>query len=213
MVRKQRTKRRFFISLVLVAGVIFIGVATWNLLPSQSPTHTIEASVPVDDPFHVPIHTKTKAPASATLPPANAPEEADISAGNPYRDAGIYYPKEFEAFFKKLQQMVQEENHEAVADLLRFPLRVNDSGKNYKNATREEFLNQYDEIMTTRVKTALINQKAEDLFVNDRGVMVGRGEIWINEVVHTDEDQQLVQDVDGNQHPIFTINAINEITD
>jgi len=52
----------------------------------------------------------------------------------------------------------------------------------HKTAIRsaEAFLKNYDAIMTPAIIGVIKAQKYEDLFVNDQGVMFGRGEAWVD---------------------------------
>ena len=47
-------------------------------------------------------------------------------------------------------------------------------------ATKPEFIDNYDEIMTPPVRKAIVEQKVANLFVNWQGVMVGNGEAWLS---------------------------------
>ena len=48
----------------------------------------------------------------------------------------------------------------------------------YRDATA---LN-YTRVFTPEVKAAVSAAKADDLFARDQGVMIGNGEIWMNEI-------------------------------
>ncbi|WP_052676052.1 stalk domain-containing protein [Paenibacillus sp. IHBB 10380] len=99
---------------------------------------------------------------------------------NRYEVAGIEYPQEFEAFFSKVQKRVADGDKAGVADLVHYPLNVNSNGKTAVIKTKQQFINEYDQIMTDKVQKALKNQEVQNTFVNYQGVMVGDGEIWFN---------------------------------
>ena len=107
-------------------------------------------------------------------------------APNRYAVAGIENAAEFEKTFADVQAAVAANARSKVADHILYPLRVNGwtdevKGKGAVNFdTRQEVLDNYDEIFTPQVKAALAKQKVAELFVNWQGVMVGNGEIWLS---------------------------------
>jgi hypothetical protein len=108
------------------------------------------------------------------------------SVPNRYSVAGIEDAAEFEKTFAAVQAAVAVNARSKVADHILYPLRVNGwkdevKGKGtVKFDTRQEVLDNYDEIFTPQIKTALAKQKVAELFVNWQGVMVGNGEIWLS---------------------------------
>jgi hypothetical protein len=97
-----------------------------------------------------------------------------------YSVAGIKKPKDFEDFYKKLQNAVKVGSKEEVADCITYPFHLYELGKIRETyATKEAFLANYDAIFNEKVKNAFINQDVKDTFINYQGVMVGRGEIWL----------------------------------
>ncbi|MDP4579391.1 MAG: hypothetical protein NWS66_05780 [Saprospiraceae bacterium] len=80
-----------------------------------------------------------------------------------------------------------------------YPIKVRISEKSsvvLKN--KNQFLLQYDKIFTTAFKSKLNNTFSHNLFNNYQGVMIGNGEIWINNTLNASEAK-----------PIFQIIAIN----
>lgn len=100
---------------------------------------------------------------------------------NPYEVAGIGNPIVFEHNFSLLQKDVKEGKKAEAADLMVYPLRVNDKGTTTEIKTKKEFIAKYDKIMTAKVKKALLAQKVDQLFVNWKGVMIGNGELWMGQ--------------------------------
>lgn len=100
---------------------------------------------------------------------------------NNYEVAGIDNPLEFNKTFLIIKKIVANNNKKALANYIFYPLKVNSSNNKNIIKTKEEFIAQYDTIFTPKIKTALTNQKIEDLFVNYQGVMVKDGEIWLKE--------------------------------
>ena len=84
-------------------------------------------------------------------------------------------------FFERLKQAILSGNRLAVSKMMRYPLKANISDHRCKSvASPEEFLQHYDEIINKSVVKAIRDQEFSKLFINSRGIMVGRGEFWIN---------------------------------
>jgi hypothetical protein len=104
---------------------------------------------------------------------------------NRYSVAGIDNAVEFEETFHLLQDLVSKEDKKAVAEYVAYPIKVMINGTKTELLDEATFIKNYDSIMTKEVIDALLNQKAEDMFVNYKGVMVGQGEIWFNKIEGT----------------------------
>lgn len=104
--------------------------------------------------------------------------QSDTITGNRYWIAGIDNPAAFESTFRKIQQLVREEDKDAVAEYIHYPINVTIDGVKREIRDKGAFIANYEKIMTLQVKQAFINQKVEETFVNYQGVMVGNGEIW-----------------------------------
>ncbi|TVX93630.1 hypothetical protein [Paenibacillus agilis] len=100
---------------------------------------------------------------------------------NPYEVAGIDDPAAFVQFLSDLKKEVAANNKKAVAGMIDYPLNVNKNGKTTKIKTKQQFIKQYNKIMTKEVKQKLLAQKADRVFVNAEGVMIGDGEMWISQ--------------------------------
>jgi len=85
-----------------------------------------------------------------------------------------------------LQTAVSNNDRNAVADRIAFPLSTNLAHKRSK-ASREQFLLHYDEIVNAKVRGAIANARFRShddhacVFWNAQGVMLGDGEVWIND--------------------------------
>lgn len=99
--------------------------------------------------------------------------------------AGIADPAAFVQGFKRLQMDVAQGNHAKVAAFVAYPLHVYTGGKKQTVANAQAFVRHYDAIMTTKVKAAIATQQVNQLFVNSEGVMVGNGEVWLTQSVHS----------------------------
>jgi hypothetical protein len=83
---------------------------------------------------------------------------------------------EAQSFLAKLQLAVQGNDARGVASMTRFPLTVNGRpGPRDPAQFAAAFLTIYNE----RVRAAVSHARVQDLFVSDRGVMIGSGQLWI----------------------------------
>lgn len=90
-------------------------------------------------------------------------------------DAGQY-----ERVFTQLQQGVASGDHAAVSKLMRYPLRVDVAGGKREVADAAAFQREYDRIVTAPVARAIAAQSFATVFVNQQGVMIGNGQVWLN---------------------------------
>jgi hypothetical protein len=110
---------------------------------------------------------------------ASGPARAD----NPYAVAGISDAAHVTQFLARLKQAMAADDHAAIAAIVKYPLTVHSlAGRRttYRNATALSA--NYTRVFTPEVKAAVAAAKPDDLFVRDQGVMIGNGEIWMNEV-------------------------------
>lgn len=104
-----------------------------------------------------------------------------------------------EEFVSDAKKAISKGDKIWLAANLFYPLKVRISEKSsvvLKN--KNQFLLQYDKIFTTAFKSKLNNTFSHNLFNNYQGVMIGDGEIWINNTLNASEAK-----------PIFQIFAIN----
>ena len=84
------------------------------------------------------------------------------------------------AFFSALQDAVRNRDAETFSKLTGFPLRAAVGTGERILRTPEELQMAYDQVVCERVRTVVLDQDFNALFVNWKGVMIGRGEIWFN---------------------------------
>jgi hypothetical protein len=84
-------------------------------------------------------------------------------------------------FLSRLQSAVRANSKRAIVGLVGLPLRVNfdDGAKTYQD--RKSIERDFDLIFTPRVRQAILNQRADGLFTNYQGAMIGDGEVWFDE--------------------------------
>lgn len=85
-------------------------------------------------------------------------------------------------FLCQLQKATSANDKRAVSLMIYYPLNIIVEGHKNRIRSKSALVNRYDEIFTPKVKSAIVNQKPEKLFVNSTGFMIGRGELWFDEI-------------------------------
>lgn len=86
------------------------------------------------------------------------------------------------AFTQKLQAAVTARQPAAVADLVSFPLRVNQEQRKPRSVSRAQFVASYNTLFTPHMTAVVVAQDPHALFQNSSGAMFGNGEVWLAEV-------------------------------
>lgn len=139
--------------------------------PIATETPAAEAPAPATEaaPAETPAPVTEAAPSEAAPPETAAPAAAT--------DAAAAVP----VFLSTLQAAVAADNRAAVAALVRYPLTTYDNGvATAEYADAAALLAAYDALFTPAVKDAIARATPETLFTNIDGVMIGNGEIWID---------------------------------
>ncbi|MBE5253852.1 MAG: hypothetical protein QRY16_15875 [Enterobacterales bacterium endosymbiont of Blomia tropicalis] len=110
---------------------------------------------------------------------ANTTAEVDQQIESLLGDHQAYHD-----FLNALQHAVASNDKAAVASLVEYPITINKK----KITTSSAFIKNYDNILNSNVKKAIANQKYEDLFVRDQGIMIGDGQVWASGICQ-DSDQ------------------------
>jgi hypothetical protein len=85
-------------------------------------------------------------------------------------------------FVDSLKAAVGREDRAAVAALVDYPLSTTLDGGAVTIANADEFVSRYDALVNERVRAAILDADVDRLFVNYRGVRIGRGEAWFGGV-------------------------------
>ncbi|WP_099495489.1 hypothetical protein [Stenotrophomonas maltophilia] len=113
------------------------------------------------------------AAAAPAVPEAEAPaEDARARIESLLGDAA-----QFEKVFNAFKAAVVGGDRAAVVEQVRFPLNISD-GK--KITGPGEFQRNYEKIITPAVVKAVSEQDFGKAFVNQQGVMIGSGQVWLN---------------------------------
>ncbi len=113
------------------------------------------------------------AAAAPAVPEAEAPaEDARARIESLLGDAA-----QFEKVFNAFKTAVVGGDRAAVVEQVRFPLNISD-GK--KITGPGEFQRNYEKIITPAVVKAVSEQDFGKAFVNQQGVMIGSGQVWLS---------------------------------
>ena len=112
------------------------------------------------------------APADASSPVEPAADDARARIETLLGDAAQY-----EKVFNAFKTAVVAGDRPAVVEEVRFPLNIS-GGK--KITGPGEFQRNYEKIITPAVVKAVSAQEFGNVFVNQQGVMIGDGQVWLN---------------------------------
>lgn len=133
---------------------------------------------------------KADATAANGAAPA-APSSPGDDAVNKSIDDVLGDHSKYEPVIHAFQQAVASGDKQGVAALVDYPISVNIDGKATSIKDAASFVADYDKFMSPAMTKAISGQKYADLFVNDKGVMFGNGEAWINGVCGDDACKQM----------------------
>ena len=115
------------------------------------------------------------APDAAAAPAA--PTSAATSDVRQRIDQVLGDAAQYEAVFNAFQKAVNGGDRAAVVEEVRFPLNIANGAK---ITGPGEFQRNYERILTPAVRKAIAAQKFDDVMVNQQGVMIGDGQVWLN---------------------------------
>ncbi|HEL3258752.1 TPA: hypothetical protein UMF52_004100 [Stenotrophomonas maltophilia] len=118
-------------------------------------------------------------PAAETAAPAAEPAAADAPAEDARAriETLLGDAAQYEKVFNAFNTAVVGGDRAAVVEEVRFPLNIA-GGK--KITGPGEFQRNYEKIITPAVVKAVSGQDFGKVFVNQQGVMIGDGQVWLN---------------------------------
>ena len=90
-----------------------------------------------------------------------------------WENAGVSDPIAMKKFIRKLQVWVRDNQVDSISGYLKYPMR----NPGIKDKT--DFKLNYRDYFTDGVKTALADQRLNQVFRNEQGAMIGQGQIWL----------------------------------
>ncbi len=85
-------------------------------------------------------------------------------------------------FLTSLQEESANKRWPAIAARISYPIKVRVGGHRIQIHNPAEFIAHAEELLTPKVVAAIAHQTYASLFANDRGVMIGDGEVWFSAV-------------------------------
>ena len=122
--------------------------------------------------------TPAAEPAKAAAEPAGAaPAEVPAEDARARIETLLGDAAQYEKVFNAFRTAVVGGDRAAVVEEVRFPLNIS-GGK--KITGPGEFQRNYEKIITPAVVKAVSGQDFGKVFVNQQGVMIGDGQVWLN---------------------------------
>jgi hypothetical protein len=100
---------------------------------------------------------------------------------------------EVEVFLQTLKDAVARGDARVIASMVAYPITVSIDGEPVSVKTPEAFVANYPDIMSEPIKQAVEKAQSDRLFVNYRGVRLGRGEVWFGGVYKDDQEAYQVK--------------------
>lgn len=119
--------------------------------------------------------------ALAATGPALANDSGQLD--DPYAAAGISDPTHVTQFLARLKQAMAASDRAAVTAMVNYPLHVYAPGRDptiYRDAATLRA--GYARVFTPEVTAVIAAATPGSLFIRDQGVMIGNGQVWMNEV-------------------------------
>jgi hypothetical protein len=113
-----------------------------------------------------------------TLTPDDLRDDSVFSDGTrpvSWENAGISDPPAVKRFIRKLKVWVRDNQVDSISGYLIYPMR------NPGIKDKSDFKLNYRDYITDQVKTAIADQRLNQVFRNEQGVMIGQGQMWIRE--------------------------------
>jgi hypothetical protein len=87
-----------------------------------------------------------------------------------------------EQFLASLKADCADKRWPAIAAKIAYPLKTRIAGRSVTIRNPSEFIAHSEDLLTPKVVAAIERQAYASLFSNDRGVMIGDGEVWFSGV-------------------------------
>ena len=119
---------------------------------------------------------------ACTLPGAIAPLQAQDRTTSESIQFLLGDSTEYREAITAFQEAVIAHDAAGVAALVSYPIPVRIGGAKRTIKTPAKFIAKYDSIVTPAIAAAVQDEPYGDMMVNAKGVMLGRGEVWISGV-------------------------------
>ena len=85
-----------------------------------------------------------------------------------------------EQFWRDLQNSVVVDDRARVVEMVGFPIKINADGRSRTLRNKNQLLAYYNVAFDAKLGGFIAKQKVSELSCNRKGIMIGRGEIWIS---------------------------------
>ncbi|MDI2112962.1 hypothetical protein [Commensalibacter nepenthis] len=86
----------------------------------------------------------------------------------------------YQVFVNQLKEDIAHQNKGGVAEFVKYPLTINLNNKPVAIKNTQQFIQNYEAIITPKVKGAVAKQQFIGMFANGQGMMFGSGQLWIS---------------------------------
>lgn len=84
----------------------------------------------------------------------------------------------YRVFFESLKENIAKKNVKAVAAVVKYPMFVHLKGRLVRITTSQQFIKNYNAIITPKIEKIVQEQQFKELISTYRGLAFGNGEIW-----------------------------------
>jgi hypothetical protein len=108
-----------------------------------------------------------------------APEGQTVEDVNARIEQLLGDPVQFRAAFDAVTRAIEDDDPEEVARWVAYPMTLSYNDEELTIEDANDFVANYEDLVTEDVYDAVRNQNYADLFVNSDGVMFGDGQLWM----------------------------------
>ena len=152
---------------------------------------SVETATPAQQPEEMSGATESQEEPSTeeTKPEETAPQEEVPSVETESQNADFYAvctgfsKSEVEQFAREVKELILSANWAGLSEHLVYPITV--SGVTYEDSAAFAAA-PADGLLSAGTAAALESESCVDMFCNYSGIMMGNGEVWINEVLNED---------------------------
>jgi hypothetical protein len=113
-------------------------------------------------------------------------------------------------FFHHLQTALRNNDHEAIASAISYPLLTNTHHKKTHIADRKQLLAHFDEIFDSAVRCVILNASEKDVSGNWRGFTVDGGAVWFDVIIPRGERPDINAPDYWKKYPMKIITVNND---
>ena len=99
-----------------------------------------------------------------------------------YTNSG-YSNEEILLTYFKIKKFIETDDKEAMANLIMYPIKYEENDKFIKVYNKEQFIENYDKIITDEIRKVVSESDYKEIFSNWQGAMLGSGKIWFTSYI------------------------------